>query len=376
MTVDTGTTARRRRARAGRRRRPGPDPVRPGPRGRPPRRRGDRPLRAAVPGPGTQGRAAHRAHVALLFLLTGLVATAFVVAYIWWPWEYEPGDAPDKFYTPLLGLTLGLALFVIGVRRSSTWGKKLLPEEVSVQDRHDGASPQRRAAGSPARRCCTWSTRLGIKRRPLLKAALAAAGLAPLGAGRGGAADRRPDQGPARRGHPVHTPAGTRRAQRRQAGPADPRGRHADPARGRQRRRPDHGVPGHPGRRHQQVRRLADAADPPARGGRRGGPGQQRARRRQADIDASGFMYGNFVAYSKICTHAGCPASLYEQQTNRLLCPCHQSQFLITDNARPIFGPASRRLPHAAARASTRRASSWRSRTTRSPVGPAFWERP
>ena len=56
-------------------------------------------------------------------------------------------------------------------------------------------------------------------------------------------------------------------------------------------------------------------------------------------------MWGNFVAYSKICTHAGCPASLYEQQTNRLLCPCHQSQFLITDNARPIFGPASRALP-------------------------------
>ena len=56
-------------------------------------------------------------------------------------------------------------------------------------------------------------------------------------------------------------------------------------------------------------------------------------------------MWGNYVAFSKICTHAGCPASLYEQQTNRLLCPCHQSQFLITDNARPVFGPASRRLP-------------------------------
>lgn len=55
-------------------------------------------------------------------------------------------------------------------------------------------------------------------------------------------------------------------------------------------------------------------------------------------------MAGNFVAYSKICTHAGCPPSLFEQQTNRLLCPCHQSQFLITDNARPIFGPAARSL--------------------------------
>src|SRR4029453_11407975 len=58
-----------------------------------------------------------------------------------------------------------------------------------------------------------------------------------------------------------------------------------------------------------------------------------------------GSQWGNFVAYSKICTHAGCPASLYEQQTNRLLCPCHQSQFKISDNPRPIFRPASRRLP-------------------------------
>ena len=81
------------------------------------------------------------------------------------------------------------------------------------------------------------------------------------------------------------------------------------------------------------------------------------------------------MAYSKICTHAGCPASLYEQQTNRLLCPCHQSQFLITDNARPIFGPATRRLPMLPLEVDER-ASSWRSRDYTMPVGPAFWERP
>jgi ubiquinol-cytochrome c reductase iron-sulfur subunit len=57
------------------------------------------------------------------------------------------------------------------------------------------------------------------------------------------------------------------------------------------------------------------------------------------------FSYGDFYAYSKICTHVGCPASLYEQQTGRLLCPCHQSQFDLHDGARPIFGPATRPLP-------------------------------
>ena len=58
-----------------------------------------------------------------------------------------------------------------------------------------------------------------------------------------------------------------------------------------------------------------------------------------------GFRYGDYVAYSKICTHAGCPVSLYEQETSRILCPCHQSQFLVTQGAKPVFGPATRPLP-------------------------------
>ena len=57
------------------------------------------------------------------------------------------------------------------------------------------------------------------------------------------------------------------------------------------------------------------------------------------------FGYGEYVAYSKICTHAGCPVSLYEQETSRILCPCHQSQFLVTQGAKPVFGPATRPLP-------------------------------
>ena len=88
-----------------------------------------------------------------------------------------------------------------------------------------------------------------------------------------------------------------------------------------------------------------------------------------------GYMYGNFIAYSKICTHAGCPASLYEQQTNRLLCPCHQSQFLITDNAKPIFGPASRRLPKLPISVEDEGFFVATSDYTET-VGPDFWERP
>ncbi len=43
------------------------------------------------------------------------------------------------------------------------------------------------------------------------------------------------------------------------------------------------------------------------------------------------WSYDGIVAYSKVCTHVGCPVALYEQQTHHLLCPCHQSQFDVTD---------------------------------------------
>ena len=73
-------------------------------------------------------------------------------------------------------------------------------------------------------------------------------------------------------------------------------------------------------------------ADPAAPGhaGRSSAPGQEN------------FHYGDFYAYSKICTHLGCPTSLYETQTQRILCPCHQSQFIATEYAKPVFGPAAR----------------------------------
>ncbi len=51
------------------------------------------------------------------------------------------------------------------------------------------------------------------------------------------------------------------------------------------------------------------------------------------------------LCYSKICTHVGCPISLYEQQTYQVLCPCHQSTFNLADGGRVTFGPAHRSLP-------------------------------
>ena len=54
---------------------------------------------------------------------------------------------------------------------------------------------------------------------------------------------------------------------------------------------------------------------------------------------------GEVVAYSKVCTHAGCPVALYRERDNALFCPCHQSTFAPARGAVPTFGPAARALP-------------------------------
>jgi ubiquinol-cytochrome c reductase iron-sulfur subunit len=80
------------------------------------------------------------------------------------------------------------------------------------------------------------------------------------------------------------------------------------------------------------------------------------------------------VAYSKICTHVGCPASLYEQTTHHILCPCHQSTFDAPRGAQVIFGPAARPLPQLPI---TTNAEGYLVAQSdfHEPVGPSFWER-
>jgi ubiquinol-cytochrome c reductase iron-sulfur subunit len=80
------------------------------------------------------------------------------------------------------------------------------------------------------------------------------------------------------------------------------------------------------------------------------------------------------VAYSKLCTHVGCPVGLYQADLGLLLCPCHQSTFNVLDGARPVFGPAARslsQLPLALNAGGEIIATGDFS----SPVGPGFWDR-
>ena len=80
------------------------------------------------------------------------------------------------------------------------------------------------------------------------------------------------------------------------------------------------------------------------------------------------------ICYSKICTHVGCPISLYERTTHHLLCPCHQSTFDLADSAKVIFGPGRPSPPPAAAGGRRRGLPVAQSDFTE-PVGPSYWER-
>jgi ubiquinol-cytochrome c reductase iron-sulfur subunit len=82
----------------------------------------------------------------------------------------------------------------------------------------------------------------------------------------------------------------------------------------------------------------------------------------------------NIVAYSKICTHVGCPAALYDQTTHQILCPCHQSTFDATQGAKVIFGPATRPLPQLPMGVDSQ-GFLIATGDFAVPVGPSYWER-
>jgi ubiquinol-cytochrome c reductase iron-sulfur subunit len=91
-------------------------------------------------------------------------------------------------------------------------------------------------------------------------------------------------------------------------------------------------------------------------------------------VSTMNWTVDNIVAYSKICTHVGCPVALYEQTTHHILCPCHQSTFDAANGANVIFGPAARALPQLPLMLDSSGYLAAASDFTQ-PVGPSFWER-
>lgn len=85
------------------------------------------------------------------------------------------------------------------------------------------------------------------------------------------------------------------------------------------------------------------------------------------------WTHNGVIAYSKICTHVGCPAALYEPTTHRILCPCHQSTFDAANAAEVVFGPAHRPLPILPLRVDDE-GFLVAAGDFSSPVGPTFWD--
>ena len=281
------------------------------------------------PGPAPDSPLERRAvrQVGLLFALAGLFAFAFVFFYVgsgWflpeWSWAEEPSTWSTLF-TPILGAALGFSLILVGLGLV-LYTKKLLPHETAVQAKHEaGHFDQMTTAAT----LVGWGHRSGLARRKLLTRSLlfmgGGVGLAlilPLGG-----LIKNPNKG---------DPLGT-----------TPWGPGVRLVR-------DDGTPIRPG--DQEPGSLQTVFPAVPGGDRAADSATMLIRLRPSQVaqfqsrpGQEDFRYGDYVAFSKICTHAGCPVSLYEQETGRILCPCHQSQFLITEDAKPVFGPAVRPLP-------------------------------
>jgi len=84
---------------------------------------------------------------------------------------------------------------------------------------------------------------------------------------------------------------------------------------------------------------------------------------------------GGYLAYSRVCTHAGCSVGMYERTSHLLMCPCHQSTFDVLIGAQPTGGPAARALPQLPLYADDRGFLRAGGGFTE-PPGPGFWGMP
>jgi ubiquinol-cytochrome c reductase iron-sulfur subunit len=314
--------------------------------------------RERFPIPGTKAEKRVERAVSSMFLIAALAGVGFIVVFIAWPYKFQLPGSGQRFayYTPLLGALLGLMLLALGVG-AVLWGKWLMPEEEVVQDRHDDPSSDQDQLMTAATLSVGFHD-TGLPRRSLLLRSLLLGGGAlatvPLVALLG-ALVRKPGK------QLFHTPYDQPKSKYPNGVPIV----YADGRRATANDLQPGGIatvfPGVPGG-------ITDANSPTLLIRLR--PGQS--------VQPKSLGFEDYVAFSKICTHAGCPASLYEQQTGRLLCPCHQSQFDVLQSAKPVFGPATRSLPQLPLGVEEINGTRYFVATGDfpGPVGPGFWEHP
>jgi ubiquinol-cytochrome c reductase iron-sulfur subunit len=272
-------------------------------------------------------RAERRASAAFVVSATAAVALAVV---------YWRGGQPQ-----LEGLFLGVALLALAFG-FVTWANHLMPGGPFEGPRHPMASPEveRQAVESDFERGGTRTRRKLLRTLGLAAGALGAAAVFPIRS-----------LGPRPGGALLHTPWTTGR----RLVTDDGRPVRADdvPVEGLVTVFPD-GAPGSADGQAVLVRVDEGLIHPE--------PGREE------------WTPGGLIAYSKICTHAGCPVGLYQADSHQLLCPCHQSAFDVLRGAVPVVGPAAVRLPQLPLRIDGE-GFVVAGGDFSDPVGPSFWHR-
>lgn len=301
--------------------------------------------------------------VATMFGIAALMSVLFVVVYF----SFEVGENLDTFLGLgashlFLGLTLGTALLLIGIG-AIQWARKLMSDVEIVEYRHSASSTDEDRAGAVAALNAGVSDS-GIGRRPLIRnsllGALAMLGLPAIVALR--------DLGPLPGDVLTRTVwrEGMRIVNDVSGLPI----------------RPDEVEIGQLVNAEPAIFYATDESGEPVMHAHEVLVEKAKAAvilvRMQPEeiVDEQSANWGveGILCYSKICTHVGCPISLWEQQTHHLLCPCHQSTFDLADGARVIFGPAGHPLPQLPMAVDD---EGYLIATSDflEPVGPSYWER-
>lgn len=336
--------------------------------------------RERFPVPGTRAEKRAERQVSFWFAVSGIAAAVLVGVFLFWPWEFkgtnEEGHAAYSLFTPLVGLSFGISVLVIGVAVVLI-RKKFIPAELSIQVRHDGPSPEveRRTLVAELQDALDTST---LGRRKMITRT-AGAGVGVLGIGAllvfvGGMIKNpwaKGDKSPLWvSGWTPDFPGETVYIRRDTGRPEDvmlvrPEDLDAGametvfPWKEKWR-----------GDEHATLQSLRGIRNAVMLIRLRTQDAQSAIKRKGQES----FNYGDYFAYSKICTHLGCPTSLFESQTNKILCPCHQSQFLATEWAKPVFGPAARALPQLPITVNSE-GYLVAAGDFIEPLGPAYWER-
>lgn len=329
---------------------------------------------------GTRAERRSERLVAFWFGLAAFAALCMIVEFIAWPWKYQPpGDSfVYNLYTPLLGVSMGVTVLSLAFG-AMVYAKRFVPHETAIQERHDGpSSPVDRATVTAE--LADSGHRSTIARRSMIKrTGGAAAGLLGLGlviVPLGGFIKNPWDQ-PESPDSLWHTGwkkryPGEKVFLRKDTGVPDEVALvgPADMAAGgmqtvfpfRESERDN----------KEELAKALERGDNPVMLFRfRPGDAEKVVKRHGQE----NFNYGDFYAYTKICSHLGCPVSLYEQQTQRALCPCHQSQFNMLVYGKPIFGPATRALAQLPIEVDQETGYFVARHDFIEAIGPAFWIR-